>query len=113
VPEERRDDTISPAELSTRLGELVVADARTADRWRGESNEIDRVPGRIPGALSAPWDEPLPELPPGELVSYCGSGVTAAVLLHRLHLVGRDGLLYPGSWSEWEQHPELPVSRGD
>jgi thiosulfate/3-mercaptopyruvate sulfurtransferase len=113
VPEERRDDTISPAELSTRLGELVVADARTADRWRGESNEIDRVPGRIPGALSAPWDEPLPELPPGELVAYCGSGVTAAVLLHRLHLVGRDGLLYPGSWSEWEQHPELPVSRGD
>jgi hypothetical protein len=25
---------------------------------------------------------------------------------------GRDGLLYPGSWSEWEQYSELPVERG-
>ena len=31
--------------------------------------------------------------------------------LHRLHLAGRDGRLYPGSWSEWEQYPELPVER--
>ncbi len=68
-------------------------------------------PGRIPGALNAPWDAPLPELPDGELVAYCGSGITACVVLHRLHLAGRDGLLYPGSWSEWEQHPELPVER--
>ena len=38
-------------------------------------------------------------------------GVTATVLLHRLHLAGRDGKLYPGSWSEWEQLG-LPVERG-
>ncbi|MBA3844659.1 MAG: sulfurtransferase, partial [Actinobacteria bacterium] len=91
--------------------ELVVADARPTARWRGEPNPIDRVPGRIPGAVSAPWNEPPPALPAGELVAYCGSGVTACVLLHRLFLDGRPGLLYPGSWSEWEQYPELPVER--
>ena len=48
----------------------------------------------------------------GELVVYCGSGVTACVPLHRLALAGRDGRLYAGSWSEWEQHPELPVATG-
>jgi thiosulfate/3-mercaptopyruvate sulfurtransferase len=109
---ERSGDTIEPDELASRLDELVVVDARLAPRWRGEENPVDRVPGRIPGALNAPWDEPVPMLPPGELAVYCGSGVTACAVLHRLHLAGRDGRLYPGSWSEWEQRPELPRERG-
>jgi thiosulfate/3-mercaptopyruvate sulfurtransferase len=108
VPRERGDDTIDAEELAARHAGLVVVDARIPARWRGEPNPVDRVPGRIPGALNAPWNEPLPPLPDGDLVSYCGSGVTACVPLHRLHLEGRDGRLYPGSWSEWEQRPELP-----
>ena len=111
VPAERTDDTIDREELAARLAELVVVDARFPARWRGEPNPIDQIPGRIPGALNAPWDAPPPELPAGDLVAYCGSGVTATLVLHRLHLAGREGLLYPGSWSEWEQHPELPVER--
>jgi thiosulfate/3-mercaptopyruvate sulfurtransferase len=107
----RGDDTIEADEIARRREELVVVDARLPARWRGEPNPIDRVPGRIPGALSAPWNESPPELPEGEVVAYCGSGVTATVLLHRLHLAGRDGKLYPGSWSEWEQL-DLPVERG-
>jgi len=80
------------------------------ERFRGEPNPIDRIPGRVPGALNAPWNEPLPELPEGELVAYCGSGVTSCVTLHRLALAGRSAKLYPGSWSEWEQLG-LPVER--
>jgi thiosulfate/3-mercaptopyruvate sulfurtransferase len=106
----REDDTIEAEELDRRRDDLVVVDARLPLRWRGEPNPIDKVPGRIPSALSAPWNEAPPELPEGELVAYCGSGVTATVLLHRLHLSGRDGRLYPGSWSEWEQLG-LPVER--
>ena len=110
-PQARSDDTISREELAERLAELVVVDARQPERWRGEPNPVDRVPGRVPGALNAPWPEPIAELPAGETAVYCCSGVTACVVLHGLHLAGREGRLYPGSWSEWEQHPELPVER--
>lgn len=113
VPRERDDDTIDAADLVRRLGDarLVLVDARTPSRWRGEPNAVDAVPGRIPGARNAPWAEPLPELPEGELVAYCGSGVTACVLLHHAFLIGREGRLYPGSWSEWSARG-LPVERG-
>jgi thiosulfate/3-mercaptopyruvate sulfurtransferase len=110
TPRPRDDDTIGADELERRRDELVVVDARLPARWRGEPNPIDKVPGRIPGALNAPWNDPVPELPEGELVAYCGSGVTSCVVLHRLHLAGREGKLYPGSWSEWEQLG-LPVER--
>ena len=111
-PHPRTDDTIELAELAAARNDLVVVDARLAPRFRGEPNPIDRVPGRIPGAVNAPWNEPIAELPDGPLVAYCGSGVTASVTLHRLHLAGREGRLYPGSWSEWEQHEELPRAEG-
>jgi thiosulfate/3-mercaptopyruvate sulfurtransferase len=111
VARERTDDVASLDDVAAGLDELVLVDARVPSRWRGEPNPVDRVPGRIPGALNAPWNESLPELPEGDVVVYCGSGVTACVVLHRLQLAGRDGRLYSGSWSEWEQHPELPVER--
>jgi thiosulfate/3-mercaptopyruvate sulfurtransferase len=110
---EQDDDTIAAEEIARRLADplLRLLDARTANRWRGEPNEIDDPPGRIPGAMNTPWNDPLPELPLGELVAYCGSGVTSCVTLHRAWLAGRDGRLYPGSWSEWSQRG-LPLERG-
>jgi thiosulfate/3-mercaptopyruvate sulfurtransferase len=111
VPRPRDDDTIDADSLRDALEDVVLVDARAAARYRGEDNPIDRIPGRIPGARSAPWSEPQPELPEGELVAYCGSGIGACVVLHRQHLAGRDGRLYPGSWSEWEQRDDLPRER--
>jgi thiosulfate/3-mercaptopyruvate sulfurtransferase len=113
----RTDDTISANELAARLDDpdLIVVDARTPERFRGEPNPIDKVPGRVPGALNVPYvsDEPLPEeiLAAKEIAVYCGSGVTACVTLHELAEAGRaDAKLYPGSWSEWEGLG-LPVQR--
>jgi len=112
-PPPREGDTISAEVLAGRLGDpgLVIVDARVPARFRGEPNPIDRVPGRVPGAVNAPWNEPLPALPRGEVVAYCGSGVTACVVLHRLALAGREAKLYPGSWSDWEMR-DLPVEHG-
>ena len=113
VPRERGGDTIAAEEIARRLADPVLAlvDGRTPNRWRGEPNEIDDPPGRIPGAANAPWNERLPELPGGELVAYCGSGVSSCVTLHRAWLAGREGRLYPGSWSEWSKRG-LPLERG-
>ena len=98
---ERSGDTIDAEGIQRRLDELVLLDARVPERYRGEVEPIDPAAGHIPGARNAPWNESLPEIPNGELVAYCGSGVTACVTVHRLALTGRDAKLYPGSWSEW------------
>jgi thiosulfate/3-mercaptopyruvate sulfurtransferase len=112
-PRPRDDDTINADELAARLGDerLVLLDSRPHHRFRGEPNPVDAIPGRIPGARSTPWADPLGEVPEGDVVAYCGSGVTACVTLHRLALAGREGRLYPGSWSEWETR-DLPRERG-
>jgi thiosulfate/3-mercaptopyruvate sulfurtransferase len=109
--------------------ERVLLDARAAERYRGEVEPIDPVAGHIPGAANLPFAELAPggrflapdELrarfeaagaaPGRELVAYCGSGVSACVLLLAAEVAGLGrGRLYPGSWSEWSGRG-LPVER--
>ena len=108
TPQPRADDTAGAAEILERLGDasLTLVDARAPERWRGETEPIDPVAGRIPGARNRFFLDPSPL--PAELVAapdlvvYCGSGVTACAVVHELHLAGRtDARLYPGSFSEW------------
>lgn len=113
----RGDDTIGADEIRERLGDdtLVLYDARAPERWRGDSEPLDPVAGRIPGARNAFFEDPLPAgaTKPDELVAYCGSGVTACVVLQRLVAAGRtDARLYPGSFSEWCRSPSNPIERG-
>jgi thiosulfate/3-mercaptopyruvate sulfurtransferase len=108
-PQPRDDDTMTADEIASRLDDngLFVVDARAESRWRGEANPIDKIPGRIPGAVNVPFTQG--DVVPGELLAvpeivvYCGSGVTSCVNLFALARAGRpDAKLYPGSWSEWE-----------
>ena len=47
------------------------------------------------------------------LITSCGSGVTANVLIFAAHLIGKhDVALYDGSWSEWGADPETPKETG-
>ena len=115
APRARDDDTIEAEELAARLGDerLTLVDARLPERYRGEVEPIDPVAGRIPGARNAPYPDELPSdlVEAEEIVAYCGSGVTAAVVLLRLAQAGRpDAKLYPGSWSDWSGRG-LPAER--
>ncbi len=118
VPRSRPGDTIDAEDLHARLGEpgLVVVDARSPERYRGEVEPIDPVAGRIPGAVNWPFVE-AGEVPPSildadEIVVYCGSGITACIDLLALAKAGRpDAKLYPGSWSDWCRRG-LPAERG-
>ena len=117
TPRPRTDDVARADELLARLddGGLTLVDARAPERWRGETEPIDPVAGRIPGALNRWFEDdspvPLELLEADDIVVYCGSGVTACVVLHQLHRAGReDARLYPGSFSEW--YALGPVERG-
>jgi thiosulfate/3-mercaptopyruvate sulfurtransferase len=116
-PRVRDDDLAEKEEIHARLGDprLVLLDARAPERWRGDVEPLDPVAGRIPGSRNAYYLEPLPAgvLDAPELVVYCGSGVSAAPVVQRLVLAGReDARLYPGSFSEWCRDPSTPIERG-
>jgi len=109
-----------------------VVDARGADRFAGQVAERAGVqPGHIPGSKNLPYTQLFNadgSWKQGEelrrafeqagvdldkpVVTTCGSGVTAAVLLFGLHLLGRDAALYDGSWSEWGADASTPKELG-
>ena len=110
------DEPASPEELGHADGGPILLDARVPERYRGEVEPIDPVAGRIPGAVNWPFAEasrvPAAIADAGELVVYCGSGITACVDLLALARAGRpDAKLYPGSWSDWCGRG-LPAERG-
>ena len=114
-------------------GSFVVLDARDRARFRGDTEPVDPRPGHIPGARSAPCRDnvdanhrflPVPELRKrfadvgvtdgADVVSYCGSGVTACHNLIALEHAGLGvGRLYPGSWSQYSSDPARPAATGD
>lgn len=113
----RSDDVIEMGEIRARLGDpsLVLLDARAPERWRGDVEPLDPVAGRIPGARNAHFEAPLPAdlAAAAELAVYCGSGVTACVVVQRLVLAGHERVrMYPGSFSEWCRNPANPIERG-
>lgn len=114
-------------------GDLVLVDARAADRFAGRNETLDPVAGHIPGARNHPFTDnvdnagrfldrgtlrerfarTLEGAPPDAAICMCGSGVTACHDLLAMEVADLKGArLYAGSWSEWIRDPNRPVASG-
>jgi thiosulfate/3-mercaptopyruvate sulfurtransferase len=135
APAVRRDAAVDAGRVAALASDRAwhLVDARAPERFRGETEPIDKTPGHIPGAanhfyqwnlnergtfrapdeLRAKLRESIGDVPPDHIICYCGSGVTACHNLLALEHAGLKGAkLYPGSWSEWSADPSRPVERG-
>lgn len=111
--------------------QVCILDVRSPERYRGETEPIDPKAGHIPSAVNRPYESTMTasgrfrrpdELREqfavaagrSEVVSYCGSGVSAAHAILAMQVGGiRDARLYTGSWSDWCSYDDLPVALGD
>jgi thiosulfate/3-mercaptopyruvate sulfurtransferase len=111
-----------------------VVDARGRARFSGEEPDFrpNIASGHIPGSRNLPFNllfahdgtfcshkdlrrafEHAGVDLAHPVVTTCGGGVTAAVLLFALHLLGKEDVaLYDGSWSEWGADPATPKELG-
>ena len=135
VPRVRASMRIDVEELTRPSGleDNLLIDARAPERYRGEVEPLDPVAGHIPGArnhgtalnlgedgrllpadeLRTKLDVAIGDRPADEVVSYCGSGVTACHNLMAMEIAGiREARLYPGSWSEWCADERRPIEKG-
>ena len=131
----RADMSVGVDQVASRVGTSgwQLVDARAPERYRGDTEPIDKTPGHIPGAanhffqwnldeqglfrtpeeLRARVKASLGDVSADRLVCYCGSGVTACHNLLALEHAGMKGAkLYAGSWSEWSSDPSRPVEKG-
>ncbi|QKX04754.1 sulfurtransferase [Aquimarina sp. TRL1] len=108
-----------------------ILDARSKGRFEATAPEprADLKGGHIPNSISLPYTSVLSDdgtilstaqlqslfnsLPIAnkKLIFSCGSGITACIILLASQLAGYPmGVIYDGSWSEWGQLPNVPIT---
>ena len=124
--------TATRAFIQTHLDDenVVLLDARSSAEYSGEKKFAEKA-GRIPGAIHYEWTTSMDQshnlrrLPAEtiqkqlddlgiskdkEVVCYCQSHHRSAYSWLVLKSLGYENVLgYPGSWSEWGNHPDTPI----
>jgi thiosulfate/3-mercaptopyruvate sulfurtransferase len=132
-PDSTQVVSVDAVHAAVTAGTARVLDARAPERFRGETEPVDPIAGRIPSArnrffranlnpdqtlrapaeLKAEFAALLGDWPPTQVVHSCGSGVTACMNLLAMEHAGLAGSkLFVGSWSEWISDPRRPIARG-
>lgn len=115
-------------------GSEQLVDARGAGRFTGAERDPrpQLAPGHIPGSRNLPFSDLFnadgtwkqgAELEAAfaaagvdmnrQLVTTCGSGMTASVVAFGAHLLGKEDVaVYDGSWTEWGADPATPKATG-
>ena len=108
--------------------DVAIIDSRAYERYIGEVEPLDKIPGHIPNALNYPWmnlvedglksKEELEEYFKTlkgykEVVVHCGSGITGTVNLMFMEEVGLKPKFYVGGYSDWVSYEDNEVIKGD
>jgi len=104
----------------------AIIDSRAPERYRGESEPIDRIAGHIPCAINLPWtslSEYNAELDDAvikahyksvadydKIIVHCGSGITGTVNILFMEEAGLTSELYVGGYSDWISYPENEIA---
>ncbi|AHC14360.1 sulfurtransferase [Salinispira pacifica] len=132
----RSGENTATAELEDVLnvlnaGDTAIVDARSAGEYSGETVTAEKN-GHIPGAVHIEWQEHLEDIltprfkpkedlrklyesrgvTPGQnVIVYCRSGTRSSHSYFTLRYLGYSEVKnYAGSWLEWGNHPDTPVS---
>lgn len=126
--------TMRDVQKNSENNSAYIFDARPKERFFGEIDEPRKglLKGHIPNSYNIPASSlvnlktgklktvneleailsPFDILPEDQIITTCGSGVTACIISFALHHLGiKNSRVYDGSWTEWA-NPQLknPIS---
>jgi thiosulfate/3-mercaptopyruvate sulfurtransferase len=134
-PFQPEEASLEAVRRAVETGDAMLVDARPPDQYAGQAGAQMRR-GHIPGAINHYWRDdltldgfgyvwkPVEELraayaaqgitPERDIIAYCNSATEASHVHFTLrYLLGYPRVrVYVGSWTEWAERKELPLTTG-
>ena len=128
-----KDVVMTAEQVRERLGRpgFAIIDARTPVFYEGREPGMSVRAGHIPGARNIPFTELADDAlrvrdtaalralfdgagvgPNDTLIAYCHIGQQATAIVFAARLLGKNVVLYDGSFTDWAQRSDLPIATG-